>query len=130
MKMLKTIGSITYELLRIIRYAIVSSVYNVGVIVSMVCPYVMYVLGQYVALERGEIAFGAELFFPVVLGIISYYMKAIGNRAGKGASIPMPSKRFTEVDGDGEVTVEQARLTELILYTADLEDWFAKKGML
>ena len=57
-------------------------------------------------------------------------MKAIGNRAGKGASIPMPSKRFTEVDGDGEVTVEQSRLTELILYTADLEDWFAKRGML
>ena len=37
MKLLKTIEAITYELLCVVRYAIVSSVSNVGVIVSMVC---------------------------------------------------------------------------------------------
>lgn len=130
MKFLKTLGAITYEMWCGIRYVVVSNVYNVAVIASAILPYAMYVLGQYLAVERGYIGFGGELAIPVVVGIVVHYMKEIGNRANKGKRVPVPAQRFTSVDEDGEVSIEQDRLNELILYMADLEDWFDKRGML
>lgn len=130
MKFFEMVGAITYEAWCTVRYNIVSNVYNVGAFVSMALPYVMCAVGQQIALERGYVALGGELLIPVVFGAIAYYMKAIGNKSGKGKSMPIPAKRFTTVDEDGEVTIERARLNELILYQADLEDWFAKRGML
>lgn len=129
-RILKPIGAITYEGLCLIRFAIVSNVYNVAIIVSAASPYIMYVMGQCLALERGSFTVGAELFLPLVIGVLAYYMKSFGNRANKGSSIPRPAGRFTTVDNDGEVTVEQERLQEMILYVADLEDWLEKRGML
>lgn len=42
--------------------------------------------------------------------------------------IPLPSKRFTEEMEDGEVRIDKERLQELILYMADLEDYFKNNG--
>lgn len=130
MNFIRTMASITYEAWCTIRYIAVSSVYNVAVAISAVLPYAMCVLGQYAALQRGYIGFGGELFIPIIVGIVTYYMKAFGNRANKGSRVPIPVKRFTTVDEDGEVSIEQSRLNELLLYTADLEDWLEKRGML
>lgn len=130
MKLLHMVKDITMEVLCTVKYTVVSSSYNVATLALVVLPYAMYALGQWVALERGYIGFGGEILIPVVVGVLAYYMKEIGNRYNKGKSIPVPSKRFTSVDPDGEVSIEQSRLNELILYTADLEDWFTKRGML
>lgn len=130
MKLLHMIKDITMEVLCTIKYTAISSSYDIATLMLVVLPYAMYILGQRVALERGYIGFGGEAFVPVVIGVLAYYMREIGNRYNKGKSIPVPSKRFTSVDPDGEVSIEQSRLDELILYTADLEDWFAKRGML
>lgn len=130
MKLMHMIKDITMEVLYTIKYTAISSSYNVATLMLVVLPYAMYVMGQWAALERGYIGFGGEIFVPVVVGVLAYYMKEIGNRCNKGKSIPVPNVRFTSVDPDGEVSIEQSRLNELILYTADLEDWFTKRGML
>lgn len=66
----------------------------------------------------------------VVAIVLSAYMKAYANKIGKGIDIPVPAKRFTEVDEDGEVSVEVSRTQELLLYMGDLEDWMQRKGLI
>lgn len=45
--------------------------------------------------------------------------------------IPIPEKRFTEIDkDDGMVSVDNNRIQELLLYVADLEDSLERKGLL
>lgn len=121
---------ITREAWCAICFYAVSSVYIVGIVVGAALPYVMYAVGQYAALSRGSVGFGGEVAIPVLVGIVVYYMKAIGNKSGKGRDMPVPAKRFTTVDDDGEVTVERARVDEMILYVADVEDYLARRGML
>lgn len=44
-------------------------------------------------------------------------------------NVPIPSKRFTRDEGNGEVTIEYARLQELILFTYEYENWIEEQGM-
>jgi hypothetical protein len=41
---------------------------------------------------------------------------------------PVPCKRFTTESRDGEVTVENNRLQEMIIYVCDVEDWLESSG--
>ena len=99
-------------------------------ILNTVIPYLMLIIGQLVALERNRFYIGSEVIIPLIFAIIIYIIRTAANKLGKGITIPVPKKRFTEVDEDGEVSVEQNRLSEMLLYMADLEDWLSKKGML
>ena len=58
------------------------------------------------------------------------YTKKLMESMGKGNDVPVPRKRFTTVDEDGEVTVRVDRTQELILYVCDLEDYLERKGKL
>ena len=62
--------------------------------------------------------------------ITSNLLRSYANKIGKGTTIPVPDKRFTEVDDYGEVSIPNNRIQELILYLADLEDWLERKGLL
>ena len=41
---------------------------------------------------------------------------------------PVPAKRFTTEYKDGEVTIENGRLQEMIIYVCDVEDWLESSG--
>ncbi|MBR6605785.1 MAG: hypothetical protein IKK92_07965 [Prevotella sp.] len=89
-------------------------------------PYMMF----YVGLSLDEF-WVPELFVPIAMFISIYLFRYSAERLGVGNRIPpIPNKRFTHVDEDGEVSIENDRLQELILYTADLEDWFERKNVL
>ena len=92
-------------------------------------PYIMYLIGQYVFKERGRIALGGELFIPIIIFILIWFINSYANKIGKGSTVPVPHKRFTEIDED-EVTVEHERIQEMILYVADVEDYLERKGLL
>lgn len=64
---------------------------------------------------------GLGICFLVQVGVcvLRHYLAFVRERY----TIPVPGKRFTEDRGDGEVTIEYARLQELILYMDELEDW-------
>ena len=113
-----------------VRYFVQINMRYFATIIAIVLPYAMYVIGQRVALDRGKFAIGSEVLIPVLVTIVVHYLREVANRNNKGARIPVPRKRFTEVSDDGEVTVERNRLQELLLYVADLEDWLHSKGML
>lgn len=113
-----------------IKYFIDSNLMMFANILNLILPYIMYIIGQYVAYDRGYIGIGGEILIPLAFVVITYFMKSAANKMGKGITIPVPGKRFTEADEYGEVTIEYHRVQELILYMADLEDWLERKGML
>lgn len=130
MKILYIVGEITVEAFNNITYIMKSNLMVYANFLNLILPYIMYVVGQYVVYNRGNVGIGGEIFIPLVFVVITYYMKSTANKVGKGITIPVPNKRFTDIDEYGEITIEYHRVQELILYMADLEDWLERKGML
>jgi len=129
-KFLRIILEIIAEAIKSISLFIVNNLRNFANMLVLIAPYLMLFVGQAVYKERGYISTGGELFIPILILIIVYIIRSFANKIGKGVTIPIPSKRFTEVDEDGEVSIRHDRLQELILYIADLEDWLERKGLL
>lgn len=129
MKILKILVEITIDAFRSIIIFFEDNLMKFVNILNVLFPYAMLFYGQYIGETRG-ISVGWEILIPLVFAIIVYYLKSVANKIGKGITIPLPSKRFTEVDDDGEVSIENKRIQELLLYMADLEDWLEKKGLL
>lgn len=129
-RILKILALITRDILSEVSYWFTINLRYMANIISIITPYIMYLLGQELAIQRGKFAVGGELFLPLVIALVVYYLRQIANRSNKGSAIPRPERRFTEVDDDGEVSIETDRTEELILYMADLEDWFERRHML
>lgn len=123
---MRIILEIVKDTLRNIACFIESNLRSFAKILNFALPYVMYMIGQ----RTYKIKLNEELLIPIVVFIMIYLINSYANKIGKGITIPVPDKRFTEVDDDGEVSVENRRIQELLLYTADLEDWLERKGML
>lgn len=130
MKLIRIIGEITFEAWCSFTYFVKSNLVVFANILNIIVPYIMYLLGQKIALDRGYFAIGGELFIPMLFVVVIYYLKSTANKLGKGTTTPIPDRRFTTVDDDGEVSIENKRIQELILYVADLEDWLERKGLL
>lgn len=99
-------------------------------VVNVVLPFFMYFVGQYTFFKNGKFCVGYEMAFVIVFWLFSYFFNLIANRFGKGIDIPVPEKRFTVEEEDGEVTIEKKRLQELILYVDDVENWLERKKLL
>lgn len=126
----KILGEILADAGVAVVYFIGSNLRNFANILNIICPYLMYLLGQYVFSFREGFGVGAELFIPAGFAVVIYLIRQFANKIGKGTTIPVPQRRFTSVDEDGEVSVNQNRLQELILYVADVEDWLERHGLL
>lgn len=109
-------------------YFIKSNLIVFANIINLCVPYLMYFIGQYVA--GNKIKMGIELVIPLLFSTLTYCFKAVANKYNKGITVPVPEKRFTQIDDDGEVSIENSRVQELILYMADLEEWMEKRGLL
>lgn len=129
-KLIGLLIEITNDTFGFVRYFLKNNLLNFAKILNLLLPYGMYLIGQHIAIDRGCFAIGGEIFFPVIVAIIIYYLRATANKLGKGTTFPVPDKRFTQVDDDGEVSVESKRIHEMILYVADTEDWLERRGLL
>lgn len=103
---------------------------NAGNVLLVSGPFVMLLVGEFVFAERGYWAIGGEVILPFVFVIVGFALKSYARVSGKDRSdIPVPYRRFTNVDyNSGQVDVEYDRAQEMILYMADLEDWFDRNG--
>lgn len=99
-------------------------------ILIIVTPFLMLAIGEYVYSTRGEFLIGGEIIICIFLVVFTLCLKAYSNVSkNSGKNIPVPYERFTNVDCEnGKVDVEQKRIQEMILYMADLEDWFDRNG--
>lgn len=126
---------ITHDILVEVWYTIIdvigSNLRNLVFILRAGLPYLMWYMGVYLYRQRGKFVVGGEIFVPLVVFIVTYFIRQFANRIGKGERIPIPEKRFTELgEEDGEYTVETNRIEEMILYMSNLEDWMQRKGLL
>lgn len=122
--------SILLDAINCVKYFVENNMRNFAKLLNFILPYAMYLIGQYVRNQRGMFAVGGEIFVPLTFCILIFFIKSYANKIGKGTTIPIPAKRFTKEDEYGEVSIENRRVQELILYTADLEDWLERKGLL
>lgn len=129
-KLFKIIYDATVEAVATVLIFIADNLMNIARILNLILPYFMYIIGKALMEKRGDFSIGGEIFIPIAILIVIYYLKSTANKLGKGTTVPVPTKRFTEVTEEGEVSIEHDRLQELLLYTADLEDWLERKGIL
>lgn len=100
-------------------------------ILNIGTPYLMWYIGIDLYKQRSGFFVGGEIFIPIYIFAITYYIRQYANRLGKGENIPVPEKRFTEPgEEDGEYTVEVKRIEEMIIYMSNLEDYLQRKGLL
>lgn len=130
MRLLKLTREILAEAILSILYFIEDNLRTFGHLLNLLLPYGMLFLGMYAYKFRGEFAIGAEIFLPVLIMLVSYYCRNLANKLGKGDTFPVPQRRFTSEDDDGNPEIEVDRIQELILYIADVEDWLERKGYL
>lgn len=123
-KALMMLASVTIEAYANVKYfASVTTGYIMSG-VELLMPYAMYAAGLWGYKSKMLLA------IPVIVAIVIFYVRGFLNRLGKGSQFPVPAKRFTETNADGEVSVDGERLQELLLYVADVEDYLTCRGML
>lgn len=129
-RMFEIISEILIDALHTISYFLTSNMRNFANILTISCPYLMFFLGQYIQTGSLDFVYSGELIIPLVFTLLAYFLHSAANKTGKGNACPVPHRRFTTVDDDGEVSIENSRLQELLLYMADLEDWMERKNIL
>lgn len=133
MRFIKMLGEILSDLLHNIKNEIVNNLINVSNVLSCTLPYLMCYIGIKISSNNEMTKFEVlccVLLTPIFYGIIIWLLRRIADKSGKGKAFPIPNKRFTECDEYGEVSVEQDRLQEMLLYVADVEDWLDRRGLL
>lgn len=103
-------------------------------LIIFITPYLMFWFGAMLS-DYSFIEACKELWFvlllPVVMIIVSSFIKYYANMIGKGDVCPIPYERFTEYDEDsGMVSVRNDRVQEMILYVEDVEEYLERKGYL
>ena len=124
MKFIRITKEILIDAYFTIIYVAEKNINNLSNILLFCLPYIMYFLG------KGKIEINKYMIIPIEMFLVIMFLKTYANKIGKGSTIPIPERRFTEVDEDGEVSVEVSRTQELLLWTADVEDWLHRKGLL
>ena len=124
MKFIRITKEILIDAYYTIIYVAEKNINNLSNILLFCLPYIMYFLG------KGKFEINRYMIIPIVMFLVIMFLKTYANKIGKGSTIPIPERRFTEVDEDGEVSVEVSRTQELLLWTADVEDWLHRKGLL
>jgi len=121
---MQVLKSIVNDSIRQARKYVDDNIFSFADALNLFLPYLMFFIGN-----SGVTYFGFELLIPFFVLILIHFMRQYANRIGTGITIPVPTERFTECQGDGEVNVPYARLQEMILYMADLEDWLKRNGL-
>lgn len=98
-------------------------------ILKVAMPIVIFYLGTIYDKGNSDILCYAVIVL-LSFWFVEYFLESLANKIGKGITVPVPHKRFTNEDEYGEVTIPNERLEELILYVNDLENWLEKKRLL
>ena len=109
-----------------VAYFIRSNLRHIANIIEFALPYCMFYAGM-----NNNLNVVLALLGPIIVFLGIHIIRSLADKLGTGNRIPpVPGKRFTQVDDDGEVSIENDRIQELILYLADLEDWMERKNIL
>lgn len=124
MKLINMLGTIGYEMIVDFFRMLKNGIPIFSIILKASIPYMMYYFGKY---EPNKMYW---LFLPMIVWFVTIVFDRLAEKTGKGKNIPVPAKRFTEEDSDGEVSIEQSRLQEMILYVNDVENYLERHHLM
>lgn len=122
----KLIEPLMEQMSTILFYA-KNNAYALLCIMHFALPTVCIVLGQNLGSSTSVIT---PVCIVLAVQMVLWYTKKVYSKMGKGEDPPIPRVRFTHIDASGEVSIESERVQELLLYMADLEDYYNRKGKL
>lgn len=103
------------------RYFLVSNMMMIVRAVDVAIPFI----GVWVFLRYGVVAF---VSICLALKFLVHVIKRIAVLSNHSNDIPIMNKRFTQDVGNGEVTIKNSELEEVIMYLYDIEEYLSRTG--
>ena len=127
-KAIRAAYEVIVEMLEQVLFFIEDNLLNMSKLMNFANPYLTGWLAIMLYKKRGEFRIGIEILVPVVILFVSSFIRKVANKCNKGDDIPLAGKLFTEDVGDGEITIKEEEIQEIILYLNDVENYLIRKG--
>ncbi len=126
---LKAFKSSILELYHQFKYFISINLKYLIKLIEISIPYIYAYISILLYKDRNNnIIIGYEVLFPIIAYIILSVLNNFLNKINKGYDIPIPRERFTTLNDNGNVSVDNSSINDIILYLYDLEEYLKSKG--
>lgn len=126
---LKAFKSSISELYYQIKYFISINLKYLLKLIDISIPYIYAYISILLYRERNNnIIIGYEVLFPIIAYIILLVLNNFLNKINRGNDIPIPRERFTILNDNGNVSIDNSSVNDIILYLYDLEEYLKSKG--
>lgn len=129
---MKAIKRALKESIKALHNMIKRSSYGLITTASFLLPYFAIWIVIIAYKQRGYFAIGGEHLVILSAQLTIFFLKKLVNNSGQGEEVPIPTKRITIPDEDEGryYEVERDRLSELITFTGQVEDYLERVGKL
>lgn len=125
---LKAFRSSISELYHQFKYFISINIKYLIKLIDISIPYIYAYISILLYKDRNRLIIGYEVLIPIIAYIILSVLNNFLNKINKGYDIPLPRERFTTLNDNGNVSVDNSSINDIILYLYDLEEYLKSKG--
>lgn len=125
---LKAFRSSISELYHQFKYFISINIKYLIKLIDISIPYIYAYISILLYKDRNSFIIGYEVLIPIIAYIILSVLNNFLNKINKGYDIPLPRERFTTLNDNGNVSVDNSSINDIILYLYDLEEYLKSKG--
>ena len=125
---LKAFRSSISELYHQFKYFISINIKYLIKLIDISIPYIYAYISILLYKDRNNLIIGYEVLIPIIAYIILSVLNNFLNKINKGYDIPLPRERFTTLNDNGNVSVDNSSINDIILYLYDLEEYLKSKG--
>ena len=125
---LKAFKSSILELYHQFKYFISINLKYLLKLIDISIPYIYAYISILLYRERNVFIIGYEVLFPIIVYIILSLLNNFLNKINRGYDIPLPRERFTTLNDNGNVSIDNSSVNDIILYLYDLEEYLKSKG--
>lgn len=125
---LKAFRSSISELYHQFKYFISINIKYLIKLIDISIPYIYAYISILLYRDRNSLIIGYEVLIPIIAYIILSVLNNFLNKINKGYDIPLPRERFTTLNDNGNVSVDNSSINDIILYLYDLEEYLKSKG--
>lgn len=125
---LKAFRSSISELYYQFKYFISINIKYLVKLIDISIPYIYAYISILLYKDRNSFIIGYEVLIPIIAYIILSVLNSFLNKINRGNDIPIPRERFTILNDNGNVSVDNSSINDIILYLYDLEEYLKSKG--
>ena len=125
---LKAFRSSISELYHQFKYFISINIKYLIKLIDISIPYIYAYISILLYRDRNNLIIGYEVLIPIIAYIILSVLNSFLNKINKGYDIPLPRERFTTLNDNGNISVDNSSINDIILYLYDLEEYLKSKG--